>query len=641
MSAALEEARLARCNAAWPVKRLRHIARLVGGGTPSKGEESFWSAGTIPWVSPKDMKARVITETEDYITEDAVDGSATSFVDEGSPLMVVRSGILRHTLPVALAGRRLTLNQDMKAFRLSREVDGAFLVWWFEGQSKDLLLEWRQFGATVESIDTRFMMNGRIALPDLGTQEAITAFLDHETTRIDKLIAKRSRFVTLLKEMRVAVVAHAVTRGIDPSVEFKDSGVDWLGQIPAHWQVVPPTALFTESKERARDDDQLLSATQKYGVIPLAQFEEMEQRQVTLAVTNLEMRKHVEVGDFVISMRSMDGGIERAHARGCVRSSYSVLKAGPNVEGRFYGSLLKSSLYIQALRQTANFIRDGQDMNFSHFRKVRLPKLDVQEQAAIADYIEAKTTRIDSLVTLIERSIDLLREHRAALIAATVAGQIDIRENLPAVISTSDRDRFRLVVGAEIIHRLPDNPKRARVKVHKITYLAETHLSIDALRGNYLREAAGPLDRALREETERSLEAAGYYRANQTDGTGTAVTYTPLAKAGQHKAELAALLGSKAEALRSLIAMLADLDRHATEAVATLYAVWNDALIDGETPDDAAIINGVLTEWHKEKGKKFKDTDLRHWLDWMKRNGLTPRGQGPRTARTMTRDMFA
>jgi type I restriction enzyme S subunit len=92
------------------------------------------------------MKQRVISETEDYITEAAVDASATSYVDAGSPLVVVRSAILRHTLPVALARCRLTLNQDMKAFRLSSRLRSDFFAYWVEGQSKDLLLEWRQLG---------------------------------------------------------------------------------------------------------------------------------------------------------------------------------------------------------------------------------------------------------------------------------------------------------------------------------------------------------------------------------------------------------------------------------------------------------------------------------------------------------------
>jgi hypothetical protein len=76
---------------------------------------------------------------------------------------------------------------------------------------------------------------------------------------------------------------------------------------------------------------------------------------------------------------------------------------------------------------------------------------------------------------------------------------------------------------------------------------------------------------------------------------------------------------------------MSDFDKRSVEAIATLYAVWNDAMMDGQTPDDAAIINGVLTEWHSEKGEKFKEADLRHWLDWMKRNKLIPRGVGPKT----------
>jgi hypothetical protein len=114
-----------------------------------------------------------------------------------------------------------------------------------------------------------------------------------------------------------------------------------------------------------------------------------------------------------------------------------------------------------------------------------------------------------------------------------------------------------------------------------------------------------------------------------------------LSKAGQHAADLKALLGPRADALRNLISLLSDLDRRQVEAVATLYAVWNDALMDGQEPDEAAIIKSVLTEWHAEKGEKFKQADLKLWLGWMKRHCLIPQGQGPRTAHTMTRDMFS
>ena len=422
------EQRLFRTYGEWNRQRIKHhVKGFFGGGTPSTENREFWTNGTIPWVSSKDMKVSRLRETQDYITAAAVAGSATNLVEPGSVLMVVRSGILKHSIPVAINDVEVALNQDIKAFVLRDTLDPEFFLYWVTGQQRDLLLEWGQLGATVDSLNIEILRNTVIPLPSLVGQRTIVSFLDRETGLIDGLIEKKTRFIALLKEKRAAVITHAVTKGIDPDAPMKDSGVDWLGRVPAHWDVVPATALFTVSGERAREGDQMLSATQKYGVIPLAEYEALEQRQVTMAVVNLNMRKHVEVGDFVISMRSMDGGLERARAVGSVRSSYSVLKPGPDVEGRFYGALMKSSLYIQALRLTSNFIRDGQDLNFGHVRKVKLPKPDLREQAAIADHIETETARIDGLINLTERSIDLLREKRAALITAAVTGKIDVR----------------------------------------------------------------------------------------------------------------------------------------------------------------------------------------------------------------------
>ena len=222
MTDQLESTRISKCNPAWPVFRLKHLTRLIGGGTPAKADESFWTGGDVPWVSPKDMKTRIIMDTEDHITTSAVDGAATKYVEIGSPLIVVRSGILKHTLPVALAGCRLTLNQDMKAFVVSATLDPEFLAYWIEGQSAELLLEWRQLGATVESIDTRRMMDGRMALPSRDEQRAIVNYLDKEVAKIDQAIstigdlnsarvAPRGSLLALLLERRSALITATVT----------------------------------------------------------------------------------------------------------------------------------------------------------------------------------------------------------------------------------------------------------------------------------------------------------------------------------------------------------------------------------------------------------------------------------------------
>lgn len=362
-----------------------------------------------------------------YITEDTFTKLRCTEVLPGDILVSRLNVPIGRACLVPDLGERMVTSVDNVIIRPCDEFNRKFLVYLFSTKHHIEMMNNLARGTTMLRVSRSALGRVRVQVPHYDEQTEIARFLDCETGLIDGLIEKKTRFIALLKEKRAAVITHAVTKGIDPDVPMKDSGVDWLGRVPAHWDVVPPTALFTESKERARDGDQMLSATQKYGVIPLAEYEALEQRQVTMAVVNLDKRMHVEVGDFVISMRSMDGGLERARAVGSVRSSYSVLKPGPDVEGRFYGALMKSSLYIQALRLTSNFIRDGQDLNFGHVRKVKLPKPDLREQAAIADHIEAETARIDGLITLTERSIDLLREKRAALITAAVTGKIDVR----------------------------------------------------------------------------------------------------------------------------------------------------------------------------------------------------------------------
>lgn len=201
---------------------------------------------------------------------------------------------------------------------------------------------------------------------------------------------------------------------------YKDSGVEWIGVIPDHWEVRRSKYLFSQSKELARSNDIQLSATQSHGVIPQAEYEDMVGRRVTQIQTNLEKRKHVEIDDFVISMRSFQGGIERAKAAGCIRSSYIILKPGPKIHPAFYAYVLKAPRYIQALQITGHFIRDGQDLNFENFSEVDLFVIPMLEQRAIAAFLDEKCAGVDEAVRIKEQQIALLRERRQILIEDAV-----------------------------------------------------------------------------------------------------------------------------------------------------------------------------------------------------------------------------
>ncbi|MCX0437212.1 restriction endonuclease subunit S [Aeromonas veronii] len=158
---------LGRIPVHWKLATLKHECVFSGGGTPTKDNLAYWG-GNIPWISPKDMKSQIVTDSIDKITAVAVAESSTKLVPEGALLMVVRSGILQRTIPVAINTVPVTLNQDMKALRFKSKDKACFFLYYIQGLESQLLLEWCKQGATVESIEHELLANARYPLPPQG-----------------------------------------------------------------------------------------------------------------------------------------------------------------------------------------------------------------------------------------------------------------------------------------------------------------------------------------------------------------------------------------------------------------------------------------------------------------------------------------
>lgn len=201
---------------------------------------------------------------------------------------------------------------------------------------------------------------------------------------------------------------------------YKPSGVEWLGDVPEHWEVSTGRRLFAQTREPARHTDEQLSATQKYGVIPQAKFMELEDQKVTLALSGLDNFKHVNINDFVISLRSFQGGIEHSSFEGCVSPAYTILSPGKDVHPPFWKYLLKSSGYIESLQSVTDGIRDGKNVSYAQFGSVCIPKAPFNEQTLIASFLDRETSKIDSLVAEQRRLIELLKEKRQAVISHAV-----------------------------------------------------------------------------------------------------------------------------------------------------------------------------------------------------------------------------
>lgn len=271
------------------------------------------------------------------------------------------------------------------------------------------------------------MRNIYIPVPPREEQNQIVRYLDWQVSKINKLIHGYQRQIKLLEERRQTVIDRAVTKGVRQGRQMHSIQANWMGDIPADWKMIPSKRLFLESKERKHPDDKPATASQKYGIILQEDYMKSENKRIVIATQGLDDWKHVEPDNFVISLRSFQGGIERSEIFGCVTWHYIVLLPQKYVVPRYFKWLLKSKSYIKALKGTSEFIRDGQDLRYSNFVKVDLPLIPASEQEEIADYIEQETAKIDRAIPVLEKEIELLKEYRTRLISDVVTGQMDVR----------------------------------------------------------------------------------------------------------------------------------------------------------------------------------------------------------------------
>jgi type I restriction enzyme S subunit len=422
----------------WEVEKLKNIASFAGGGTPSRENLDYWG-GPIPWVSPKDMKAEKIAQAEEGITQEGLDGSTSSLIAPGHVLLVVRSGILRHTIPVAINVVEVALNQDMKAIRLSDDIcSSSFLFRWIQGFNDQLLHAWGKQGATVESIEQDYLSKSLVPLPPLAEQLAIATFLDHETAKIDALIAEQQRLIELLQEKRQAVISHAVTKGLNPDAPMKDSGVEWLGEVPEHWEVGPLKHhwLVTDCKH--------VTAEFRQEGYPLASIKEAQGRWIDLTNAkrtteefyNLltEGSRTPEPGDLVFTRNATVGEVAEVPAQiesfALGQDVVILKKLNGSHCSSFAWHLLRSTAVSNQL-ECAMIGSTFRRINVEQIKAISVPIPPSHEQASMAIYLEEVTDQWAEQEQDARHCVSLLQERRSALISAAVTGQIDVRGLVP------------------------------------------------------------------------------------------------------------------------------------------------------------------------------------------------------------------
>ena len=415
---------------AWEEFRLRYLGALDAGGVDKKINEGESLYKSVHYMDVYRGSLRNIFDSPNYLIVSATPqkrdkcilrkGDVLFTTSSETPNDIGHSCVIGEDLNDTLFGYHLL------RLRVTDKIDFQFRKYLFGANYLRTWFSYRAVGMTRYGISNIDFADARIMIPPIDEQKKISNYLDQKVSQIDDLIQNKQELIDLLKEQRISVICSAVTKGIDSTAEMKDSGNEWLGYIPSHWRVVPAKALFAQSKETRHETDVQLTASQKYGIISQEDYMERQNYKIVLADKGLENWKHVEPNDFIISLRSFQGGLEISYIPGCITWHYIVLKPKAGVEPEYFKWLFKSPRYIQALQLTANFIRDGQDLRFSNFVQVPLPLIPMDEQKDIAEYLNKETARIDSIIADMTEQIEKLKEYRQSVISEVVTGKVAV-----------------------------------------------------------------------------------------------------------------------------------------------------------------------------------------------------------------------
>ena len=274
-----------------------------------------------------------------------------------------------------------------------------------------------------------FIENLGIMRPPLDEQRRIADYLDARCADIDAVSQKVRSEIDVLGEYRKSVIYEAVTKGLDKGVPMRDSGIEWIGEIPEGWDLFKGKYVFEQRNEKGnRRSLRLLSPTQNYGVIPQDMYEELTgMRPVKLKQdTDLNTLKTIHKGDFCISLRSFQGGFEYSEYEGVVSPAYQVFYPIINVFDGYYRHLFKTPAFIDKMNSFTMSMRDGKNIAFDDFGNTLIPIPPIDEQRRIADYLDARCADIDAAVTKKRHQLAVLADYRKSLIYECVTGKREV-----------------------------------------------------------------------------------------------------------------------------------------------------------------------------------------------------------------------
>jgi len=417
----------------WEAAPLKRSFKIVGGSTPKSDQAAYWD-GEFTWVTPSDLSklsSMNINDSQRKITSEGLASCGTSLVPSGSIVLSTRAPIGS----LAIAQTELCTNQGCKSLVPLADTQPQFYGYLLSISTGELNI--RGKGTTFLELSGDELGAFKVGVPPSSEQQAIAAFLDRETGKIDALIAEQRRLVELLAEKRQAVISHAVTKGLNPNAPMKDSGIVWLGDVPKHWDVMSlkrDLAFLTSGSRGWADhyaDEGALFI--RIGNLPREgiQLDLSDIQRVNVPDGSEGERTKVKSGDVLFSITAYLGSvavvpedIEIAY----VSQHVALARLSAQLLLPRWVAYLTLSLVGKTYLETQGYGGTKIQLSLDDIKNIPTLAPPLEEQRAIVSFLETETAKFDTLTAEANCAIELLQERRSALISAAVTGKIDVRK---------------------------------------------------------------------------------------------------------------------------------------------------------------------------------------------------------------------
>lgn len=612
----------------WQVCKQKHVIELINGRAYS--DDEFEDGGKYRIL----RVGNLFTNPAWYTSSMELDSS--KYCEDGDLLYAWSMSYA----PVIWHGEKVIYHYHIWKVDLSILIDKLFAFYYLKVVTDALMAEKHE--TTMSFITMGVMNNSYIAYPDISDQHRIAAFLDRKCAEIDSIIADTQKTIEEYKALKQSIITEAVTKGVRGERKMKDSGVEWIGDVPEEWEVIPVkyVAEFQPSCDMSNlTDDSIITYlpmehlkngyyiqnTAFYGSVASSLTPFMNGDIVMAKVTPC-----FENGNIAI-MNDLSSGVGMG-------SSELFVYRPLDVQTKYLLYWLQNILFKQAACATMTGTGGLKRVSpyFAKHSKMTLPCY--KEQLEIIRYLDEKCTSLDKLIESKQQLLTELESYKKSVIYEYVTGkkecgiavaqvtQAAIVPFYPAAISTK-RVRFaQAVLMAKVLDKC--HKGMGRVKLEKTMYTIETIIGFD-FETEYVRQVAGPLDESLY-KCEGIISRVNHWYTVCASQHG--VSYKPTKNADKYQSYYCRYFGNYNTEIERIIDIFASYTTEQAEVIATLLAAWNDAIIEGKSFTDTDIVNDVLNNWSEEKKRFSKDVWLRA-MDELRKKDLIPKGYGKKTVR--------